>query len=199
MYRDEGYLPPRSSTIWPCSVGARAGMRRSCRARRSSSSSASKMCSHSPAFFDVKKLRHMNGEYIRTLSAERVHPRECSRGCALEHRRGARATASQPGAKTSSPLRCTPRSLHSSKSASPPSAKCPPWSSSSFSTSRNDETAFAKVITNDPLGRSLLRDAIERYERSRTGMRRRCTKSYNSSVTRLVLPYVKRRPRFAVR
>jgi len=26
--------------------------------------------SHSPAFFDVKKLTHMNGEYIRALSLE---------------------------------------------------------------------------------------------------------------------------------
>ena len=48
--------PKRSSTTWRCSAGARAATRRWCRARRSIEQFRLEDVSHSPAFFDVKKL-----------------------------------------------------------------------------------------------------------------------------------------------
>lgn len=88
--------------------------------------------SHSPAFFDVKKLRHMNGEYVRALTPpnfSRRALRGCGRGTAI----GARATASRRGAKISSRQRCIRKWRRSYKNASRRSARYPTWSSSSSS------------------------------------------------------------------
>ncbi len=59
----------------------------------------------SPAFFDVKKLRAFNGEYIRALSAE-----EFVEACAAVADRRPRRPGAAVAAGASSTRRCSPRS-----------------------------------------------------------------------------------------
>ena len=66
-----GYLAEPSATTWPCSAGARPEEPGEARpSRRWSSEFRLEDVNHAPAFFDVKKLAVMNGEYIRALSVD---------------------------------------------------------------------------------------------------------------------------------
>ena len=92
--------------------------------------------SHSPAFFDVKKLTHIERRVRSSAQPLGLHQGECALGASLVQRRGVRVTASLPGAKISSAPRCTSASPPSSRSASRRWVRFLPWSSSSFSTNR---------------------------------------------------------------
>ena len=59
---------------------------------------------HAPAFFDVAKLTHMNGEYIRALTPEAFIEAPRPLGCEP----GTAAAARPPGRPSGSTRRCSP-------------------------------------------------------------------------------------------
>ena len=72
----------------------------------------------SPAFFDVKKLRAFNGEYIRALTVGRVHRGVRSRGWSAGRGRDESGSAPPWPAATRSTRRCSRRSRRSRRPAS---------------------------------------------------------------------------------
>ncbi len=120
--------------------------------------------SHSPAFFDVKKLRHMNGEYLRALSSEEFL--------------AASAPWVDPWHTDWQPSDREP-SWQKHQFSPELFAEVAPLVQERVAVlsevpgmvefffldePRYDEVAFAKVITNDPAGRAILEGAIARYE-----------------------------------
>ncbi len=121
--------------------------------------------SHSPAFFDVKKLRHMNGEYVRALSIDEfirlsapwVRPWDSN------WRPGDRVPAWHED-QFSAALYARVAHLVQERVAT--LGEIPAMVEFFFlDEPRYDDASFAKVITNDPVGRSIIEGAIERYER----------------------------------
>ncbi|HVB51552.1 MAG TPA: glutamate--tRNA ligase [Acidimicrobiales bacterium] len=120
--------------------------------------------SHSPAFFDVKKMTHFNGEYLRALSVDEF------------------ILASAPWVRPwSGAWRPSDRPAPWSEDLFDAALyeKVAPLVQERVATlgeipamvefffldePRFDEASFAKVITNDPLGRSLLERAIARFD-----------------------------------
>ncbi len=120
--------------------------------------------SHSPAFFDVKKLRHMNGEYLRALSHEQF------------------VTASAPWVRPwSSPWRPSDRepAWREDQFDEALFFSMAPFVQERVATlgeipamvefffleePRMDTASFEKVIVNDAAGRPILEGAIERFE-----------------------------------
>ncbi len=120
--------------------------------------------SHSPAFFDVKKLRHMNGEYVRSLSHEEF------------------VAASAPWVRPwSTPWRPSDREppWREDQFSDALYFRMAPFVKERVATlgeipamvefffldePRVDEASFTKVIVNDPSGRPILEDALARYE-----------------------------------
>jgi glutamyl-tRNA synthetase len=124
--------------------------------------------SHSPAFFDVKKLRHMNGEYVRALtpaeflkaSAPWVRPWDC------DWRPSDRKPAWRED-QFSAALYTKVAPLVQERVAT--LGEIPDMVEFFFVEDlRYDERSFAKVITNDPVGKLILEGAIVRYERLST-------------------------------
>jgi glutamyl-tRNA synthetase len=121
--------------------------------------------SHSPAFFDVKKLRHMNGEYIRALSIEEfirlsapwVRPWDSNwRPTGLE----------PPWREDQFSAALYGKVAHLVQERVATLGEIPAMVEFFFlDEPRYDEASFAKVITNDPVGRSIIEGAIERYQR----------------------------------
>jgi glutamyl-tRNA synthetase len=120
--------------------------------------------SHSPAFFDVKKLTHMNGEYVRALSDAEFIERS--------------APWVRPWSSSWRPSDREP-SWREDQFDKYLYARVAPLVQERVATlgdipsmvefffldqPRLDEASFAKVITNDPLGRDLLRGAVRRFE-----------------------------------
>jgi glutamyl-tRNA synthetase len=120
---------------------------------------------HSPAFFDVKKLRHMNGEYVRALSPQAFLKASGPwvRPWSTEWRPSDRQppwTESQ----FSAALYAQVAPLVQERVAT--LGEIPAMVEFFFVENlRYDEAAFAKVIANDPVGRAILEEAIARYER----------------------------------
>jgi glutamyl-tRNA synthetase len=119
--------------------------------------------SHSPAFFDVKKLAHINGEYIRQLE-----PAQFLAACAPWVRPW--STAWKPTdrdvpwseAQFDEELFARVAPLVQERVAT--LGEVPAMVDFFFLDAPHvDEVAFAKVIANDPLGRSLLTSAVERF------------------------------------
>ena len=119
--------------------------------------------SHSPAFFDVKKLSHMNGEYVRAMS-----PEDFIAACAPWV------------APWSAPWRPTDREVPwtSDQYDAALFALVAPLVQERVATLGEvpamvaffflddvvmDDAAFAKVLADDPLGQALLAAAIERF------------------------------------
>jgi glutamyl-tRNA synthetase len=121
--------------------------------------------SHSPAFFDLKKLHHLNGEYLRALSlADFV--RESApwvRPWSTSWRPSDREPAWTEGQFSAATYeRVAP--LVQERVAT--FGEIPAMVEFFFlDEPRLDEASFEKVIVNDPLGRPLLEGAILRYER----------------------------------
>ncbi|MGH3732189.1 MAG: glutamate--tRNA ligase [Acidimicrobiales bacterium] len=120
---------------------------------------------HSPAFFDVKKLRHMNGDYVRSLTPDKfieasspwVRPWDC------DWRPSDREPAWSRG-QFSVALYAKVAPLVQERVAT--LAEIPGMVEFFFVDElRYDDAAFAKVITHDPLGKAILEEAIARYER----------------------------------
>ncbi len=78
LYRDQGYLPEALRNYLALLGWSPPGGEEKVSVETMIAAFALEDVNHSPAFFDVKKLAHMNGEYIRELSAaafvERVRP-----------------------------------------------------------------------------------------------------------------------------
>ena len=119
--------------------------------------------SHSPAFFDVKKMTHVNGEYIRRLSPEQfleaaapwVHPWSCPWSPSS-------LVLDWDEAHFDASLWAAVAPLVQERVAT--LGEITSMIGFFFTESpRLDEAAFDKVITNDPLGRALLAAAIERF------------------------------------
>ena len=120
--------------------------------------------SHSPAFFDVKKLTHMNGEYLRqldpdafvALSAPWVAPWACAW----------RPSDREPPWREDQfdpALYARVAPLVHERVAT--FGEVPAMVEFFFLPApRIDEAAFTKVISSDPSGRTLLEGAIERFE-----------------------------------
>jgi glutamyl-tRNA synthetase len=120
---------------------------------------------HSPAFFDVKKLRHMNGEYVRALSPEEFLKASAPwvRPWSTEWRPSDR----EPGwseSQFSAALYAQVAPLVQERVAT--LGEIPDMVEFFFVDElRYDDAAFAKVIINDPVGKAILEEAIGRYER----------------------------------
>ncbi|MFZ0768413.1 MAG: glutamate--tRNA ligase [Acidimicrobiales bacterium] len=124
--------------------------------------------SHSPAFFDVKKLTHINGEYVRALSL-------------LDF-----IKASAPWVRPwSTPWRPSDRepSWREDQFSAATYERIAPFIQERVATLGEipamvefffldephvDEISFAKVITNDPSGRAVLEGAVQAFERLST-------------------------------
>ncbi len=84
QYRDEGYLPEAFVNYLALLGWSPRGEEEKVPVTQLIEQFRLEDVSHSPAFFDVKKLQHLNGEYIRALSVEQfiarslpwVHPTE---------------------------------------------------------------------------------------------------------------------------
>ena len=119
--------------------------------------------SHSPAFFDVKKLTHLNGEYIRRLSPEEFLIQS--------------APWVRPWSTQWQPTDC-PTPWREDQFDEALYARVAPLVQERVATLGEiaamidfffqespamDDAAFAKTVTNDPLGQSMLRAAIDRF------------------------------------
>jgi len=121
--------------------------------------------SHSPAFFDVKKLTHMNGEYIRALSPEEF------------------VRLSAPWVRPwSTPWQPSDRepSWRDDQFSAATYERIAPFIQERVATFGEipsmvefffldvphfDEASFTKVIANDPLGRTVLEGTVDAFER----------------------------------
>src|ERR1700677_1922919 len=124
--------------------------------------------SHSPAFFDVKKLTHMNGEYIRALSVDEF----------------VRVSGPwvRPWSSSWQPSNREP-SWREDQFSAATYERVSPFIQERVATlgeipamvefffldePRFDDASFAKVIANDPVGRAVLEGAIGALERLTT-------------------------------
>ncbi len=120
--------------------------------------------SHSPAFFDVKKLTHMNGEYVRALSADEFLL--ASEPWVRPWKSAWRPADREP------PWREDQFNAALFKRVAPlvqervaTLGEIPAMVEFFFLDEPSvDEASFAKVIANDPVGQSLLSAAIRRFE-----------------------------------
>jgi len=120
--------------------------------------------SHSPAFFDVKKLTHLNGEYLRALSPDEFVER--SRPWVRPW-----SSAWQPSDREP-PWREDQFDKYLYARVAPlvqervaTLGEIPLMVAFFFlDLVELDEASFAKVIKDDPLGRDLLRGAVRRFE-----------------------------------
>ncbi len=119
--------------------------------------------SHSPAFFDVKKMTYMNGEYLRALSpAEFV---EASLPWVAPWAASWRpADREPPWTEEQFDAALYERVAPLVHERVATLGEIPGMVSFFFLDEPNvDEAAFAKVIADDPLGRSMLTEAIELF------------------------------------
>jgi glutamyl-tRNA synthetase len=121
--------------------------------------------SHSPAFFDVKKLTHMNGEYLRALSLRDFITRSAPwvAPWTSEWRPSDREPPWQKE-KFNQHLYSLVAHLVQERVAT--FGEIPAMVGFFFLDEPvMDDASFAKVIVNDPLGRDVLRAAVQRFER----------------------------------
>ncbi len=121
--------------------------------------------SHSPAFFDVKKLTHMNGEYLRALDIEAFIA--ASAPWVAPWASGWRPSDREaPWREDQFDAELYARVAPLIQERVATFGEIAPMVEFFFlDEPRIDETAFAKVITNDANGRGLLEGAIERFEK----------------------------------
>ncbi len=165
MYRDEGYLPAAFVNYLALLGWSPRGDEEIVPLSTLIEQFRLQDVSHSPAFFDVKKLRHMNGEYLRALSVDDfirasapwVRPwsanwRPSDREPAWSEEQYSAALYAQVAPLVQERVAIL--------------SEIPAMVEFFFlDEPRFDEASFAKVITNDPIGRTLIASAIERYER----------------------------------
>jgi len=120
--------------------------------------------SHSPAFFDVKKLTHLNGEYLRALSLDDFVAR--SAPWVAPWSSAWRPSDREPPwdeRQFDKYLYARVAPLVQERVAT--FGEVPSMVAFFFlDAPAIDEASFTKVIVNDPLGRDLLRGALRRFE-----------------------------------
>ena len=122
---------------------------------------------HAPAFFDVQKLTHLNGEYIRELPVDEFVARSRpwvapEPGSGPRPRSGRRR--GRPSGSTRPP---SPRSRRWSKSGWPGSTRCRGWSTSSSWPSRRSTPAAGRRRSRGTSGAAaILAAAARRYGRA---------------------------------
>ena len=72
-YRDQGYLPEAFVNYLACWAGALPGGEEVFTRDQMIAWFRLEDVNHSPAFFDVAKLTHLNGEYIRAMPTRGLH------------------------------------------------------------------------------------------------------------------------------
>ncbi len=117
--------------------------------------------SHSPAFFDVKKLTHLNGEYLRAMSLEQFV--EAARPWVAPWSSDWRPTTPPPWTKGQFDEALFARVAPLVQERVATLGEVPGMIGFFFCDVAVDEAAFAKVIGNDPLGQTMLAAAIERF------------------------------------
>lgn len=119
--------------------------------------------SHSPAFFDVKKLTHMNGEYIRELSPDEF-VRLSTPWVAPWASPWQPATPGPPWTREQFDEGLYVRVAPLIQERIATLGEIPPLVAFFFLQSPSyDEAAFDKVLATDPLGQAMLRAADERF------------------------------------
>jgi glutamyl-tRNA synthetase len=165
MYRDEGYLPAAFVNYLALLGWSPRGDEEIVPLATLIEQFRLEDVSHSPAFFDVKKLRHMNGEYVRALTADEFIRVSAPwvRPWSTDWRPSDREPAwSEDQFSAALYTRVAP--LVQERVAT--LGEIPAMVEFFFlDEPRYDEASFAKVIANDPVGRALIEGAIERYER----------------------------------
>jgi glutamyl-tRNA synthetase len=120
--------------------------------------------SHSPAFFDVKKLTHMNGDYLRALSARDFIVASTPWVCPWQSEwRPSDREPSWREDQFDASLYARVAALVQERVAT--LGEIPAMVEFFFlDEARVDEASFAKVILNDPAGPTILAEATRRYE-----------------------------------
>ena len=157
--------------------------------------------SHSPAFFDVKKLTHINGEYVRALGAERV--RRALRAVGRAGGSAWRPTGDGPPWAGERVRRggCSRESRPSSRPAWPRSTRSRRMVAFFFERELAvDDAAFDKAVTDSAHGRDILgRRARGAQRLGPTGRPPRCTTPSSRSPRRHGPRCARPRPRCASR
>ncbi|MHB8334643.1 MAG: glutamate--tRNA ligase [Acidimicrobiales bacterium] len=117
--------------------------------------------SHSPAFFDVKKLTHLNGEYLRAMPLESFI--EAARPWVAPWSSSWRPTATPPWTKEHFDEDLFARVAPLVQERLTTLGEVPAMVGFFFTDVTLDEAAFAKTIGADPLGQTMLAVAIERF------------------------------------
>ncbi len=157
-YRDDGYLPDAFVNYLALLGWGPPGGQEICSVAQMIEWFRLEDVNHAPAFFDVAKLTHMNGEYIRAMGTD-AFVSAC--GPWLEADRA-------PGRRTGSTRTPSLGSHRSSRSGWPSSARSPAWSTSCSSTSR-------RSIPTRGRGRSATTGSPARSSRGRSGRTRTST------------------------
>jgi glutamyl-tRNA synthetase len=165
LYRDQGYLPEAFVNYLALLGWSPRGDREIVPLATLIEEFRLEDVSHSPAFFDVKKLTHMNGEYLRQLDVATFV--EKSAPWVAPWASAWRPTDHAPiwrEDQFDADLYARVAPLVQERVAT--FGEIAPMIEFFFLDSpRIDDVAFAKVIANDPNGRLLLASAIEGLER----------------------------------
>jgi glutamyl-tRNA synthetase len=117
--------------------------------------------SHSPAFFDVKKLTHLNGEYLRAMSLDAFI--EAARPWVAPWSSPWRPTTSPPWTEREFDEDLFARVAPLVQERLTTLGEVPAMVGFFFTDVAFDEAAFVKTIGADPLGQTMLAVAIERF------------------------------------
>ncbi len=161
LYRDQGYLPEAFVNYLALLGWSPRGGEEIVRRELLVEQFALEDVSHSPAFFDVKKLTHLNGEYLRAMSLETFI--EAARPWVAPWTSEWRPTTAPPwrADEYDETLFARVASLVHERVAT--LGEVPAMVAFFFTEVAADEAAFVKVIGADPLGRTMLAVAIERF------------------------------------
>ncbi len=119
---------------------------------------------HSPAFFDVKKLTHMNGEYLRALGAKEFLARSAPwvRPWSSDWRPSDREPAWKENQFNAALYAKVAPLVHERVATF---GEIPAMVEFFFlDEPRVDEAAFAKVVADDPTGQAVLKESVRRFE-----------------------------------
>ncbi len=160
-YRDQGYLPEAMVNYLALLGWSPPGGEIADRATLIGEFDLSAV-SRSPAFFDVKKLTHLNGEYLRAMTSD-AFARACRPWVSPGPETG-RTGAPPPWAPNDFDADVFARAVPLVQTRVTTLSEVPAMVAFLFGDDvAYDEEAVAAVLANDPLGRVVLAVAIERF------------------------------------
>lgn len=160
-YRDQGYLPEAFVNYLALLGWSPRGGDEKVSRETLVEQFALEDVSHSPAFFDVKKLTHLNGEYLRAMSLEQFV--EAARPWVAPWSSPWRPTTAPPWTAEEFDEALFTRVAPLVQERVTTLGEVPAMVAFFFGALRLDEAAFAKTIGGDPLGQTMLAVAIERF------------------------------------